>query len=102
MRSTAVECSTATPRTSCHARAAWSAREQQRNRVVMEHVLHPHPGYPFTLELAIEYALTDDGLAVTTTARNAGDRPCPLAAGAHPYLTRGTPTVDELELRVPA
>src|SRR4051794_40529941 len=31
----------------------WAAREQQADRLVMEHVLNPQPGYPFTLELAI-------------------------------------------------
>ena len=81
---------------------AWWPREQHDDRVVMEHVLHPQPGYPFTLELAIEYVLSDDGLSVHTTARNAGDKPCPFGAGAHPYLTLGTATVDEGLMRVPA
>ena len=35
------------------------------DRVVMEHTLHPQPGYPFSLALSIEYALADDGLRVT-------------------------------------
>jgi aldose 1-epimerase len=80
----------------------WSAREKESNRVVMEHVLNPQPGYPFTLELTIEYALSDAGLSVHTTARNAGDAPCPFGAGAHPYLTLETEPVDSLRLRVPA
>jgi aldose 1-epimerase len=64
-------------------------------------MLHPQPGYPFTLELAVEYALSDDGLSVTITARNAGDAACPYGCGQHPYLTLGTSTVDGLELQAP-
>jgi aldose 1-epimerase len=80
----------------------WAAREQEADRVVMEHVLNPQPGYPFTVELTITYVLSDSGLAVQTEARNAGDRPCPFGAGAHPYLTLGTTPVDSLLLHVPA
>ena len=70
--------------------AAWTVGERERHRVVMEHVLHPRPGYPFSLALAIEYRLSDDGLRVQTTATNVGPRPCPFGSGAHPYLTLGT------------
>ena len=47
--------------------AAWSTAEREADRVVMEHTLHPQPGYPFSLALGIEYALSDEGLRVTTT-----------------------------------
>lgn len=80
----------------------WSVRAHEPDRVVMEHLLNPQPGYPFTLELTITYALSPDGLSVDTTARNAGDRPCPFGAGAHPYLTLETAPVDSLRLMVPA
>ena len=65
----------------------------------MEHLLHPRPGFPFSLALRIEYALTDAGLSVTTTATNVGPDPCPYGCGAHPYLTLGTGEVDSLVLR---
>jgi aldose 1-epimerase len=39
----------------------------------MEHVLNPQPGYPFSLGLSIEYALTDSGLRVRTTGLPAAD-----------------------------
>jgi aldose 1-epimerase len=81
---------------------AWSLREHDQEHVVLEHVLHPQPGYPFTLEIAITYSLSDDGLSVRTTARNLSDRACPFDAGAHPYLTLGFDRVDSLLLRVPA
>ena len=74
--------------------SAWTVAEHEPARVVVEHVLHPQPGYPFSLAVGIEYALSDAGLAVTTTATNVGPEPCPYGCGAHPYLTLGTPTVD--------
>jgi len=80
----------------------WRVVAHKADRVVVELVLHPQPGYPFTLGLSVEYRLGDGGLAVATTATNLGDRPCPYGAGAHPYLTVGTPTVDPVVLLVPA
>jgi aldose 1-epimerase len=81
--------------------AAWTASAREPDRAVMEHVLHPQPGYPFSLMLSIEYALSDLGLRVRTTVKNVGTNPCPYGSGAHPYLTLGTATVDRLMLRVP-
>ena len=81
--------------------AAWTTAEHEPHRVVMEHVLHPQPGYPFSLGIRIEYALLDTGLQVRTTATNLGTDPCPFGSGAHPYLTLGTATIDRLILRVP-
>lgn len=80
----------------------WSARDHEADRVVMQHVLNPQPGYPFALELTIAYSLSADGLTVETSARNIGASACPFGAGAHPYLTLETIPVDTLHLRVPA
>jgi galactose mutarotase-like enzyme len=60
--------------------------------------IHPRPGYPFVLMLEIAYLLGDGGLRVQTTARNAGDRALPFGAGQHPYLTVGTPQIDDASL----
>ncbi len=81
--------------------ASWRVGEHEADRVVMEHVIHPQPGYPFTLGLGIEYALSEGGLSVRTTARNLGAVACPYGCGQHPYLTLGTPTVDTIELQAP-
>ena len=81
--------------------AAWTAAEHEPHRAVMEHVLHPQPGYPFSLGIRIEYTLSDSGLQVRTTATNLGTDPCPFGSGAHPYLTLGTATIDRLTLRAP-
>ena len=68
----------------------------------MELALHPRPGYPFSLDLSIEYALSAAGLRVRTTATNTGPDACPFGSGAHPYLTAGTETIDSLVLHAPA
>lgn len=81
---------------------AWRVRDREPHRVVLEHVLHAQPGYPFSLELQIEYELSTRGLSVTTTATNVGRAACPYGSGAHPYLTLGGDTIDDVLLRVPA
>jgi aldose 1-epimerase len=73
--------------------ATWSAVEHDDSRVVMEHLLHPQPGYPFTVRLRVEYALDADGLTVRTRAENVGTRVCPFGVGHHPYIACN---VDEL------
>lgn len=80
---------------------SWRVREHQRHRVVVEHTLRPQPGYPFCLEMSIEYALSDEGIAVSISAANVGGEACPFGCGAHPYLTLGT-AVDAITLSVPA
>ena len=81
---------------------AWTAVEREPHRVVLEHLLPPAPGYPFTLALRVEYALLESGLRVRTSATNVGERACPYGCGAHPYLRAGPATVDEVVLQVPA
>ena len=82
--------------------SSWSVTERTTQRVVLAHVLRPQPGYPFTLELQVDYSLSPEGLAVRTTATNASADACPYGAGAHPYLAVGAGGVDEAVLRLPA
>jgi aldose 1-epimerase len=79
----------------------WTVADRADDRVVMALVLHPQAGWPFALDLRIEYTLGDDGLTVTTTATNVGADRCPYGAGAHPYLRLGTETIDALVLHAP-
>ena len=81
---------------------SWRPVEREPHGAVLEHVLHPQPGYPFALELRIEYELAGDGLTVRTSATNTGAETCPFGCGAHPYLRAGTETVDDAVLRIPA
>jgi len=79
----------------------WHPLERGPGRITLGLTLYPTPGYPFTLELEIEYALGDDGLTVTTLATNAGERACPYGVGFHPYLAAGG-LIDDATLMIPA
>ena len=48
------------------------------------------------------YRLTGEGLVVTTTATNAGDRACPYGCGQHPYLSPGSGLLDDCDLELAA
>jgi aldose 1-epimerase len=80
----------------------WRIADRGEDRVLMEHVIRPQPGYPFAVALSIEYALSDLGLSVRSTATNVGMARCPFGAGAHPYVRLDASTVDQLSLHVPA
>jgi aldose 1-epimerase len=80
----------------------WSVAEQEPHRVRLTHRLLGQAGYPFRLDLTVEYTLdAARGLTVRLSARNTGSRSAPYGHGAHPYLTLGRP-IDECELIVPA
>jgi len=80
----------------------WSVVDRAAERVALEHVLYPQPGYPFALELRAEYSLSAEGLVVRIEATNVGPEAAPFGAGWHPYLAVGGDVVDGVELRVPA
>jgi aldose 1-epimerase len=82
--------------------SSWRAVERAADGVTVEDLLYPTPGYPFLLRLRVAYRLDAGGLTVRTTATNEGHEACPFGLGHHPYLTRGTPTVDALSFRLPA
>ncbi|HEY5316807.1 MAG TPA: aldose 1-epimerase family protein [Solirubrobacteraceae bacterium] len=80
----------------------WEVRAREPARVVLGHVLHGEPGYPFMLALELEYVLEPRGLTVTTSALNIGPEACPYGAGMHPYFSLGADSIDEAVLTVPA
>jgi aldose 1-epimerase len=80
----------------------WRCAERAADRVTMRARIHPFPGYPFPVDVGVEYRLAGDGLTVTTTATNLGDRACPYACGQHPYLSPGAGLVDEAILELDA
>ncbi|MBK6014179.1 aldose 1-epimerase [Streptomyces sp. MBT53] len=60
-----------------------------------------HPGYPFALDLDVEYTIGRRELGVEIRATNVGETTAPYAAGWHPYFTLSRP-IDDLVLRIPA
>lgn len=79
----------------------WSLIERTDSTLIVGFRLMPCPGWDGIVDLAVRYALGDEGLTVTPSATNAGSVAVPFGFGAHPYLTVGEDSVDELTLCVP-
>ncbi len=79
----------------------WRLRSRAQNVVVLGCTLFAQPGYPWRLEFVLEYRLGRDGLIVTAGVTNADEVPAPFGLGFHPYLTVGTPAVDDVRLTLP-
>jgi aldose 1-epimerase len=82
--------------------ADWHLAHANGHSVRLQHVLHPRPGYPFSLRCELTYRLQSGGLTVQTQVTNLGASPCPYATGAHPYLKLDTDLVDDLAVEVRA
>jgi aldose 1-epimerase len=82
--------------------ANWELLELAPSSVRLRHRLHAQPGWPFLLQCQLHYVLGDAGLEVRTSLTNVGPEACPVAAGAHPYLSAGGGLVDGCRLQVPA
>jgi len=70
--------------------------EQREEAVTLAASIYPQHGYPFTLDTAVEYRLTDDGLRVTHRLANVGAAAAPFGVGAHPYLRVGPHSAADL------
>ena len=80
--------------------APWTVAAERSDRARLEYRLYPQPGWPWILDLAIIYSLSDDGLEVRTSAVNlpGGAGPCPFGVGWHPYLHAFGGLVDQAVL----
>jgi aldose 1-epimerase len=80
----------------------WVLVEKTTDAVTNRVRIHPQPGWPGTLEVQITHQVEEDGLTVTVEATNVSATELPFGYGAHPYVTVGEATVDEVALTVPA
>jgi aldose 1-epimerase len=80
----------------------WRVERWELSKVVVGSRIYPRSGFPFSLEIEIEYRVSGEGLEVETSARNIGERRCPFGAGQHPYLSPGAGLVDDCVLRFEA
>lgn len=80
----------------------WIPAAHTANSIRLRCLLHPQPGYPFSLRCDLTYSLTEHGLHVSFSAHNAGPGPAPFGLGFHPYLSAGRGPVDSWRLQVPA
>lgn len=70
--------------------------------IVLAATVYPQPGYRFQLDTRVRYALGERGISMTHTIVNVGDRPAPVAVGAHPFLTLGGVDPADLVLTIDA
>ncbi|HJX08387.1 MAG TPA: aldose 1-epimerase family protein [Actinomycetota bacterium] len=80
----------------------WTLDLRTDEAVVLRCTLHPQPGYPWLLDVAVRYAVGPGGLEVEADATNRSDVPAPFGIGFHPYVTVGTERIDDAHLQVPA
>lgn len=64
----------------------WNLSSQSDSSVTLSAVLPASRAYPTDLALEVIYALGDDGLAITLSAKNIGTKKAPYGASIHPYL----------------
>jgi aldose 1-epimerase len=80
----------------------WVLVEKKTDAVTNVVRIHPQPGWPGTLEARVTHELGENGLTVTVEATNIGRAELPFGYGAHPYLTVGEATVDQVSITAPA
>lgn len=77
----------------------WQVEQRSSSDVVLTHLLHGEPGYPFQLALSARYTLdAENGLAVHLAATNRSTTAAPYGCGSHPYITAGGEDVSACEL----
>ena len=82
---------------------AWTVESATDDRVTLSTRIWPQPGYDFTVDLSITYALdAQAGLTITLAATNAGDVAAPYGSSIHPYLVAPGATVNDYTMTVPA
>ena len=62
----------------------------------------PQAGYPYLIDTAVTYTLTDAGIDVTHTLTNRSPEAAPVALGTHPFFVIGGADAASLVLRIPA
>ena len=80
----------------------WVLIDKQPDTITNRVRIYPQKGWAGTLEALITHRVGDDGLTVRVETTNIGPGELPFGYGAHPYLTVGESTVDEVALTVPA
>lgn len=88
-----------------HGLAGWldfAAVEESSDRLVLGATVEAQAGYPFRLELRVEFRLDESGLTWSVSALNTGSLAAPFGTGPHPYLVAGDGRVDGWTLELPA
>ena len=65
---------------------SWRLRRLDAAAATASIRIHPQPGWPVAVDVAVDWRLGPGGLSATVSAVNPGDRPAPFGCGFHPYL----------------
>jgi aldose 1-epimerase len=80
----------------------WQLVEPTADRVEKRVRVYPQSGWPGVIEATIVHTVGDDGVVTELAVTNIGSVPVPFGYAAHPYLTVGEDTVDDVVISVPA
>jgi len=80
----------------------WTPVEVAEDAVTLELALPAQKGWPFQLVSRITYRVSDAGLEVVVSTRNAGTGTAPYGVGFHPWLSTGGAPLDECTVRLDA
>ncbi len=80
----------------------WTLVEHTQDSLTQSVRVYPRPGWPGIIEATLTHQVSKRGLQVSIRATNIGPEDVPFGYAAHPYLTVGETTVDEIALTVPA
>jgi aldose 1-epimerase len=68
----------------------WEVDSVSADEAALSVVVEPSAGYPFHVQLLVNYQLAADDLTVVLVAQNLGDELAPFGVGMHPYFRCGT------------
>jgi aldose 1-epimerase len=80
----------------------WAVGEPAQASVTLTHTIEPTGGYPFSVDVAVTYALDRGGFHTTVTASNTGSSAAPYGVCPHPYLIAGLSGLDQWTLELHA
>jgi aldose 1-epimerase len=80
----------------------WQLVSHTADRVEQAVRVYPQSGWPGAIEARIVHAVGDEGVVTQVQVQNIGSTSVPFGYAAHPYLTVGEATVDEVVITVPA
>lgn len=81
---------------------AWERISHTDESITLQVTVYPQIGWTGVLQARVTHTLSDAGLQVDVEATNVGKTTVPFGYAAHPYLTVGETTVDDVEITLPA
>lgn len=82
--------------------AALTANADSATATLTTRAIRPRPGYPFSIDLALDFSLDAAGLTLAAHMRNVGDTAAPCFFGWHAYFRAGCGMADDWNLQIPA